>query len=257
MPTDAPPTVTPFPTSTLDTTVFPYMVPYTVVQGDTVGALATRYGSTVEAIIIANGLGSDARIFVTQQLQIPVSTLPTETPIPSATPIPSETPLPTFTPFPTFTISPTPEPISTEVPVQVVPVDPGAPEDLPIVIAQTYTVQYGDSLSGIAKRFGVDTRELARINNIVNPNLIHVGQVLQIPVSGAPTAVPSATPAPSATTIPPTPTLINPLIYQVQPGDNLYRISIKFNVPLETLIEINGIANASRIFVGQLLVIPQ
>lgn len=54
----------------------------------------------------------------------------------------------------------------------------GTPE-----IPQTYTVQKGDTLWGIAKRFLGDGSlygEIARLNSIANPNLIYPGQVLRI-----------------------------------------------------------------------------
>lgn len=44
----------------------------------------------------------------------------------------------------------------------------------------TYTVKAGDTLSEIALRYGTTYQELARINNIANPNLIYVGQVLKV-----------------------------------------------------------------------------
>lgn len=44
----------------------------------------------------------------------------------------------------------------------------------------TYTVQAGDTLSGIASKYGTTYQELARINNIANPNVIYPGQVLKI-----------------------------------------------------------------------------
>ena len=43
-----------------------------------------------------------------------------------------------------------------------------------------YTVQKGDTLSGIAKKYGTTYQELARINNIANPNQIYVGQKIKI-----------------------------------------------------------------------------
>eukprot|EP00461_Guttulinopsis_vulgaris_P004810 UN04812 len=46
--------------------------------------------------------------------------------------------------------------------------------------ASTYTVKSGDTLSGIAARFGCTVDELCRINNISNPNLIYVGQVITL-----------------------------------------------------------------------------
>jgi LysM repeat protein len=42
----------------------------------------------------------------------------------------------------------------------------------------------------------------------------------------------------------------------VRPGDTLFRIALRFGVPMSRLMEANRIANASRIFVGQVLVIP-
>jgi LysM repeat protein len=44
---------------------------YTVASGDTVSALATRFGTTVAAIVQANGLDQRARIRIGQQLAIP------------------------------------------------------------------------------------------------------------------------------------------------------------------------------------------
>ncbi len=44
----------------------------------------------------------------------------------------------------------------------------------------TYTVMAGDTLSGIAGRFGTTYQELSEINGIANPNKIHVGQVIKL-----------------------------------------------------------------------------
>lgn len=43
-----------------------------------------------------------------------------------------------------------------------------------------YTVRYGDTLSGIAYHYDTTVNELVRLNNIVNPNIIYVGQVIRI-----------------------------------------------------------------------------
>ena len=39
----------------------------------------------------------------------------------------------------------------------------------------------GDTLSEIAARYGVDYMDIARLNGIENPDLIHPGQVFKIP----------------------------------------------------------------------------
>ena len=65
---------------------------------------------------------------------------------------------------------------------------------------QTYVVQAGDTLTAIALQFGTTVQALVTLNNIANPNLIYVGQVLQIPgggTGGTPPATPPATPPPS------------------------------------------------------------
>lgn len=57
-------------------------------------------------------------------------------------------------------------------------------------MARTYTVQSGDTLYEIARRFGTSVERLAQINNITNPELIYPGQVLTIPDAAGPTAPP-------------------------------------------------------------------
>ncbi|MGC8633721.1 MAG: LysM peptidoglycan-binding domain-containing protein [Candidatus Limnocylindrales bacterium] len=54
-----------------------------------------------------------------------------------------------------------------------------APPSLPT--AATYRVKSGDTLSGIAARFGVSVTDLQRLNGIKDPRLLQAGQVLRIP----------------------------------------------------------------------------
>lgn len=67
----------------------------------------------------------------------------------------------------------------------------------PAATPQTYTIRAGDSLFGIAGRFGLTLEQLLAANpQITNPNLIQAGQVIVIPRadSGLPTPGPAATP---------------------------------------------------------------
>ena len=50
--------------------------------------------------------------------------------------------------------------------------------------ASSVTVQPGDTLRGIAARFGCSFEDIARHNGIQNPDMIYPGQVLQVPNSG-------------------------------------------------------------------------
>lgn len=64
----------------------------------------------------------------------------------------------------------------------------------------TYTVKKGDTLSAIAKQYGTTYQEIAKANGISNPNLIHVGQTLNI--GGGSEASKPTTTAPSTPTAP-------------------------------------------------------
>lgn len=78
----------------------------------------------------------------------------------------------------------------------------------------TYVVRRGDTLSSIARRFGTTWQELVRINNISNPNLIAVGQVLR--VGGSPTTSPVTT----TTNSNPITTTVRPPINTSTPAPN-------------------------------------
>lgn len=57
----------------------------------------------------------------------------------------------------------------------------------------SYTVQKGDNLSTLAKKYGTDVGSLAKLNNIANVNLIKQGQVLKLPsITGSTQQVPSS-----------------------------------------------------------------
>ncbi len=69
-------------------------------------------------------------------------------------------------------------------------------------IPKVYVVQRGDSLSGIAKKFGVSAAVLAGFNNITDPDKIQAGQKLKLPQPGdvvvtAPPTTVGQTPTPT------------------------------------------------------------
>ena len=138
----------------------------------------------------------------------------------------------------------------------------------PVVIAPpitTYTVQPGDSLYKITKKFGVSVDAIVQANNLATPSLIKPGQALIIPVSGAapapsvPTPFPAPVPSPPAAPSPapqPAPPA-GATTYTIQPGDTLYGISRKFGVTVDAIIAANNLANPSLIQPGQVLIIPK
>jgi LysM repeat protein len=130
---------------------------------------------------------------------------------------------------------------------------------VPAVIAApaqdtTYTVRPGDNLYRIALQFGVSVNDIVRRNNIANPNLIFVGQVLTIPGASGP-AQPSQ-PAPGGgATQPPPATGGTGGTYVVRGGDTLWGISRRFGTTVDALKAANGLTG-NIIFVGQRLNLP-
>lgn len=171
---------------------------------------------------------------LTAMAATPPTATETPTPIP---PAPEET---TPAPTPVPTEAPTPEFSPTEVPPPPVLATPPTEEAVvaPAGAEKTHVVQPGEWLLQIARQYGVDWRELAACNNIVNPNRLYPGQVLRIPGTGGP---------------PPTG---NEILYTVQPGDNLFRIALRYNLNYLYLASYNGIANPHQIRVGQVIRIP-
>lgn len=101
-------------------------------------------------------------------------------------------PLPTATPTPTTSPSPTPIATSTSTATPTPTVTP-SPTPTPAPTFQTYVVQEGDTLFGIADQFGVTVEDIAALNGINDPetHLLQPGDELKIPL---PTPTPTSTP---------------------------------------------------------------
>lgn len=96
---------------------------------------------------------------------------------------------------------------------------------------KTYTVRSGDTLSGIAQKYNSTTKKLQDLNNISNPDKIFVGQVIKV----------VGTASKNVTT------------YKVKSGDTLSGIASKFGTTTAALQNANNIANANKIYVGQVI----
>jgi lipoprotein-anchoring transpeptidase ErfK/SrfK len=103
-----------------------------------------------------------------------------------------------------------------------------------------HVVRPGENLFRIALRYGVTTEALRAANGIANADHVYVGQRLTIPTGDNP---PSA-PAPAVSG------------HVVRPGENLFRIALRYGTTARALAAANGIANADHVYVGQHLTIP-
>lgn len=92
----------------------------------------------------------------------------------------------------------------------------------------TYIVQNGDTLSGIADQYGTTYQHLAAINGIADPDLIYPGDVIVIDgvASGS------------------------GQIYTIQSGDTLSDIAGRFGTSVAHLAALNGIENPDLIYAG-------
>lgn len=106
-----------------------------------------------------------------------------------------------------------------------------------------YTVQFGDTLSSIATRYGVTVENLASINGLSNPNLIYPGEVLKIYPENNRNIVNRDKMEFSST-------------YIVRLGDTLSFIARRFDTTVNDLVELNDIANPNLIYPGEILKIP-
>ena len=124
-----------------------------------------------------------------------------------------------------------------------------APAQQPAQATGTYTVQPGDTLSGIAARYGTTVQALVQANGLTSTT-IRAGQVLRIvPPDAAAPAQPAqpqqpAKPQTGATT------------YTVRSGDSLSSVAAQFGVSRFDLASTNGLAPSSFLYVGQVLTIP-
>ena len=151
---------------------------YTVQRGDSLYSIAAKYNTTVEELKRINGLTTNI-LSIGQVLKLPSNE-------------------------------------SAESPS----VDEGI----------SYTVQKGDSLYSIAKKYNVTIDEIKELNNLTS-NLLSIGQVLLIPSS-----------TPLETT------------YTVQKGDSLYSIAKKYNTSVDKLKELNSLTS-NMLSIGQILIV--
>jgi LysM repeat protein len=147
----------------------------------------------------------------------------------------SATPTSSQSPVETPTISPTTTPVPTGQ------------------ILGYHTVRPGETLYCIGRAYGVDPYAIATQNGILNPNVIHVGHSLAIPNVPRTLAPGRVCPRQFGGTVVPPTCRWN---HTVVPGENLYRISLHYEVSMYAIAEANNILNLNLIFAGQVLCIP-
>lgn len=140
---------------------------HVVEQGDTLSVLAARFGTTVGALVALNDISDPDRIIAGQVLELSAESASDD---------------------------------STES--DGVDQDAGSPDSPDGSIR--YLVEPGDTLRSIARAHGLKARDLAKANDISDPDLIFIGQILAIPEQSD--DAPDESRDPATTTVPPAPT---------------------------------------------------
>ncbi|MBU1376628.1 MAG: LysM peptidoglycan-binding domain-containing protein [Alphaproteobacteria bacterium] len=204
---------------------------YTIRSGDTLYGIAQRFGTTVDALREANGLGRSASIVPGRKLRLSGSAAEERADAAEDEVAPAERPKPSSRRTPAAT-SPAPAPEEQEpggrtvtnrqVTGRVVEIStPG----------KAYTVKKGDNLDRVASRLDSDIAELAKLNKLKKPYRLQPGQTIRGPGSSA-------------------------KAYVVGRGDTVPEIARRFGVSESELRSANGLRRGASVAPGRKLRLP-
>jgi LysM repeat protein len=180
---------------------------YTVVDGDTVSAIAGRFGLSTASVLALNGLGWSAVIFPGQVLTLS-----------------------------TTDVAAAPAPAAVTVAAELT----------------RYTIQAGDTLSGIASAHGVSTADVFSANGLGETSIIFPGQVIVLPGSSATAHVSSVAAVTHSAVIDNS----GAGSHTVVSGDTIDKIAGDAGVSVQSVLEANGLGWSSIIQPGQVISIP-
>lgn len=128
--------------------------------------------------------------------------------------------------------------VSTTIPSALQPARPSAPA--------SYTIARGDTISSVARRFGLNTTEVLRLNGLKATTIIYPGQKIRL--SGKAAAAPTARKTATARAAGPA---VSGATYTVKAGDTLGAIAARHGVRLADVFSWNNLSGRSIIYPGQ------
>jgi len=191
---------------------------YTIVRGDTISAIAARYGLSTQSVLTLNKLRANSVIYPGQKIRL------------------------------TGTAA---------APAKAAAAKP-APVRASVSGGSLYTVKPGDTLSGIAARHGVKLSEVFSRNGLNMRSVIYPGQKIRIGTAApAPVRTAAPKPAPARPAAPkPAAAPAGSGSYTIKSGDTLSGIAARHGVKLSAVLSANRLTMSSIIYPGNKLVIP-
>jgi len=164
---------------------------YTIQSGDTLSSIANKFNTTVQELVSLNDLPNQNLIYTGEILKIPTNEETTRT-----ASVSEHMHTLTYVVRSGDTLSSIAIRFNTTVnelvelnsisnlnliyPGQVLKIETSASSSADNSFTASYVVRSGDTLSSISRRFNTTVEELIRLNNISNPNLIYVGEILRV-----------------------------------------------------------------------------
>ena len=170
---------------------------YVVRGGDTVSGIAQHFGLKTGAVLALNGLTSSSIIYPGQVLRLL-----------------------------TATTAPAPAPSG-----------------------GTHVVVAGDTISGIAQKYGASTAAVLAANAMSRSSIIYPGQRIALPGASAPVAAPVPAPTPGGSASP-------AATHTVVSGDTISGIARRYGSTTEAVLASNGLSRTSIIYPGQKIALP-
>lgn len=208
---------------------------YEIIPGDTLLAIAYRYGLDWTVIARANDLHEDTLLQIGAQIR-----LPGVEGVGGARESAEEA---------------TEEEIST---IESEPVAAAADNQTETGFTRLYTVQPGNTLVEIAALYDISWEELAAANGMDEDSFLSIGQQLQIPggIEQATTPVSALDTNTASSAAPETASIsVAPQYHTVIEGDTIISIAVKYGMDWDQLMALNGIDDDTILSLGQSLII--
>ena len=108
-----------------------------------------------------------------------------------------------------------------------------------------YTIQGGDTLLGIALRFGLDWQDIALANNMAEDELLQIGRTIRLPIVGG-----TGGPAAAGTVV------AGKQVHVVRPGETLWTIAARYSITWQEVAGVNGLGESDLLQIGDELKLP-